>query len=1147
MKDLDQKIIELMDLFDDEQVTTADQIKRPERALEKEAIDDFNKRNPMAGGGMLVQPGFGGTRQGYAGDDEKHIYTRKSGAKRLVFGDKVYGSVSKGDKKGLEELKKKRDKLIADGVVKPRVEYDLELLKNQWRKTLPTKKATTWENFLKTKFPKGSTTPNTIRKRTERDFRKGESDFNAKEEFRVNVKEKQNLKKLEQAIKLVEAHKNSDKFLYDKKTIYKKLGFEGVPQVFKKEASTGKVYKSLINEAMVNEVEKLMPIEQKITNAFDKIVNENKKIYEPKGGTKVKKAGILKRMISDIVSPKGGIEKYQVSTRAISDALSTHQPYLDVKNDFDYLEFKLAKQMKGKTFNEALDYAKLVRGGLDMKNIEKFSANYRLPESNVIKFALRSAFNNYKAGNTDAPVRVFNLKADGTPGKEIDFAKLKIDQSTNMKAIDINKIGFTYENQFFTKKDLRTKGLQSGLFDEVYKLTAKGNMPVPDPNNPSKNITLNKLLQLNKDKLTLGHNDAKGGVTKLPFSDLRLEGNKINLALYNAYNKIKNKSLRKLVVNKLQNDFGFLKGDNYERAFIEGERNKATNIANKKINESTLYRQAGRDVITDLGADLLKQKEPFQKEAFRVAGMGKKESTSLIEKLMGDLAGTEDRECVVDMKALVQRKASADGGRIGFKFGTGKPGCDRLAKQIIKKSIKGEGTSQQRSIVNKLIKGGSNILKSAVDPVELLKLRNYVGPQALGFFGLYELGVITDDVLRMGKPLNESLASNWLTKSFLPYTEEFAKQENLLKSGTLTGNQRLFALNAMKYNKLLKEVERIEGMEAAQLTDQGGMGMIDGTPMVPQAEIDKAMANVTRVAETIDPAVLDPRSAKAIENKAKMDEMEATRMAKKKFSPIFGFDKLKNRAENVDTGDYLPDPLKIDLSPITYRNVEDFKPVTELPAERRIALEDMLLPKNQYKPMDRSLSNFQYRDSDKTILEDELEEYNRSQRFKQAFEQPGMLGANEKFAIGGRAGFKEGTPQSVLRKGLLKLIDDSVKLTPKDTTSALDKLIKKTLNEDFFDKKDRIVDTLNVKTARERKNFPYNQQVQEEPSQLNFYDDIVQSDFKTKTGPFFDYQKRKNRAGGGILKQAGDSSGPPPESGPMSEGLQGLIKRGIKT
>ena len=35
-------------------------------------------------------------------------------------------------------------------------------------------------------------------------------------------------------------------------------------------------------------------------------------------------------------------------------------------------------------------------------------------------------------------------------------------------------------------------------------------------------------------------------------------------------------------------------------------------------------------------------------------------------------------------------------------------------------------------------------------------------------------------------------------------------------------------------------------------------------------------------------------------------------------------------------------------------------------------------------------------------------------------------------------------------------------------------------------------------------------------------------------------------AGGGIAKLAGVSSGPPPESGPMSQGLQGLMKRGIK-
>ena len=33
------------------------------------------------------------------------------------------------------------------------------------------------------------------------------------------------------------------------------------------------------------------------------------------------------------------------------------------------------------------------------------------------------------------------------------------------------------------------------------------------------------------------------------------------------------------------------------------------------------------------------------------------------------------------------------------------------------------------------------------------------------------------------------------------------------------------------------------------------------------------------------------------------------------------------------------------------------------------------------------------------------------------------------------------------------------------------------------------------------------------------------------------------KAGGGIAKLAGDRSGPPPEKGPDSQGLQGLLKR----
>ena len=51
MEDLDKKIIELMDLFDDEQVTTADKIDRPQQALDRDMYKDFMDRNPQADGG----------------------------------------------------------------------------------------------------------------------------------------------------------------------------------------------------------------------------------------------------------------------------------------------------------------------------------------------------------------------------------------------------------------------------------------------------------------------------------------------------------------------------------------------------------------------------------------------------------------------------------------------------------------------------------------------------------------------------------------------------------------------------------------------------------------------------------------------------------------------------------------------------------------------------------------------------------------------------------------------------------------------------------------------------------------------------------------------------------------------------------------
>ena len=69
MEDLQDKIIELMDLFDEGEVTTADKIGRPEEALRREMFQNAFKsdRTEKAGGGMLVQPSADGSRPGYAG------------------------------------------------------------------------------------------------------------------------------------------------------------------------------------------------------------------------------------------------------------------------------------------------------------------------------------------------------------------------------------------------------------------------------------------------------------------------------------------------------------------------------------------------------------------------------------------------------------------------------------------------------------------------------------------------------------------------------------------------------------------------------------------------------------------------------------------------------------------------------------------------------------------------------------------------------------------------------------------------------------------------------------------------------------------------------------------------------------------------
>ena len=273
---------------------------------------------------------------------------------------------------------------------------------------------------------------------------------------------------------------------------------------------------------------------------------------------------------------------------------------------------------------------------------------------------------------------------------------------------------------------------------------------------------------------------------------------------------------------------------------------------------------------------------------------------------------------------LLCPKGQASGGRIGFNVGSG-VACGR--KQLQKLLFQGGGTKAERSLVQKIISGGGKMALSMLNPKELIRLKNLVGPGALGIYAAFEAGVVTDDVLRMGKPLNESLASNWLFKSFRPHSEEFEKQRNLLQSGKLNDSQRQYALEMMKIEQATKEFDRITMMERTQLTDQGGMGMIDGSPIIPQEEIDTAKQKLMERVDRIKDSAFEEGTGRELENIAAMTEKEATERAKPKsinilgkdiqysdgFSPLFG--KSGTRLVNM-----VPRPKNIGRGPMTEKS-----------------------------------------------------------------------------------------------------------------------------------------------------------------------------------------------------------------------------------
>ena len=362
----------------------------------------------------------------------------------------------------------------------------------------------------------------------------------------------------------------------------------------------------------------------------------------------------------------------------------------------------------------------------------------------------------------------------------------------------------------------------------------------------------------------------------------------------------------------------------------------------------------------------------------------------------------KDTGAEADFKGILKKleahgcKGKAAGGRILFSNGSPDGKITTCATKGITRFIDDLKSGNYSKATKDILKGGGQFIKGALNPMELLKLRNLIGPTAMGFMAAFEGGVITDDVIRQGTPLNESLANNWLTKSFLPYTKQYAQAKNLLESGTVPSNMKKYVQDVVTFNDALMDIKGIEGRKDSRLVDDS-FGMIDGTSMYTKEQEQKDNTDLMKKLGTLTEDVYTPGSAKALEMKSLQDEMEATRMAKKKFSPIFGFDKLKDvRTPGSTSFDYIPDETPKDLRPITYQDAE----YTDV--RMPVGLEQAYMNKFGLKPRD-SLNNYTFKGSDKNVLQELTDEYNMAQRAKQASMYPGYYGANEKFSEGGIA------------------------------------------------------------------------------------------------------------------------------------------------
>jgi len=553
---------------------------------------------------------------------------------------------------------------------------------------------------------------------------------------------------------------------------------------------------------------------------------------------------------------------------------------------------------------------------------------------------------------------------------------------------------------------------------------------------------------------------------------------------------------------------------------------KITGFESKLIKDGSLSK-ADNDILKNLGAKI----RGADGKIYGGGYINPEKQFAAIEKKAVEYA-KGDQFNVKTVASYLERLGcgKAAGGRVFYNKGAfGLTKCAEKGRLKLENIVtKGASNADDAMLAKTILKAGGG-LKSA------FALRNIFGPAAIAATVAFEGGLIGYDMLTSGKTLREAFGDNLLNyalgKDYQidPQEEMFKRFKGLGYDDQQIGGikKALDAMNTINTGTQLA-MDVGQQQEALQKSrEQPEFFMSPDDQMMADAAGQRAEQNLKDARERL---TAFNRNLKSVDGPP-----GGSRTKEDVLSEYFSSGKY---AEDLDLLDEAQKAAIVEQKQSALPTA--FGKVFPKFEESRIQTISENLPFGGVNPA------FNIPVNDETYGEGL-----GAATFIPGKTTGGLFGLAE----GGRAGYRLGKivkpKPSKVRADAKSIIDENIKLMKqmKETgeidkiSSDLNQVIKKALDEDFFDKKDRIVDSINISEAKRRRNYPYNMQVFEEPKNLDFYTAIQESNFKTKTGPYFDRIRRLNKAGGGLLKQAGDRSGPPPESGPNPQGLQGLLNR----